>query len=417
MMSLRDWFEHCADLWKGRKKVDLNVKADELDSALGPWSEGSRRDAVAHVEKLGRMASFKGKDAHPSSPEGQAYRFMQDMVKVARRKTVSRPVLSGEDTLEGPLDSKTLKHHAERWASHNDRLEHVPRGSEIDFGDGSARVLKPQSRAEARPVQFRTNTVSQRIKHMTGRGVKDLYASDDDLATIHTGVERAIAAGKVSPKSANRYSVMREAIKLNRERHKESYPGLDFKPSYASFDTESLRVMSAGIEHLHETGFSEAKSRLAPTLSSAVESHSVHPHSSRQGSIRRRATTTPYPNLHPFGSIEFKKQEQGILNEQRVVDRRRAGKAAQLMKPAAAPKAPKSSTPAAAEAPSWKAPASWDEYKTRSEAGEDFETRFKADPKLRSQIEGMNPRRQRVLKSLDGTALFNLWKAWRTEGQ
>lgn len=410
MHTIRSWFDYCADLWKGRKPIDFEAKAKELDEAMPRPDGRSWQTAVEHARTIPRNTALKHVDAHPDSPEGMSRDFWRATLRhaVNRRHSVG-PILAKQSTLNEPIDHPTLKHYSMTWSNHLDRIDNVSRGALLnEEGSDAARALVSPYAKTARPQQFRSNIVARRVKYMKAQGHQSPFMTDDDLATIHVGVERAIQAGKVSTDQANRYHVMRDAVKIHRAAVRADNPELDLKTSYAAFDTGALKAMREGVEHLHEAGFTDAKHRLGPVLSSALESHSEHPFGSNAAkNVRNRTAATEYPHLHPIGSLEFQKQTSSLKAAYRRYDKVRADSSALP--------APQKAPAAAPEAPAWQEPKSWSEYKDRESAGEDFEAHFKREPALRSRLEGMNPRRQKVQKAFDTAAMLDALLSWRKE--
>lgn len=394
MSRLGTWYERCALLWKARKPRNSADLASELDRTLGPSSYGDRSVAAQHYEKFGRRASL-GLGSHPEgSPERMAHGFAREVFKLNRGKSKSFVVNSHQDTLSKPIDQAHIDHYAEHWATHNDILEHAPAGMASESFEGMRTLVGHKGR----PVQMRTNTVFRRIKHMKGQGHANPYATMDDMRTIHTGVERAIQAGKVSTEDANRYHVMRHAVKLLHNRHAESYPGLEFKPSYAAMDTAALRAMKAGVEHLHETGFSDAKQRLGGMLGSAIESHGKHPFFESSAAAKKRSVAIPYPALHEIGSDHHTRQQGHIDRFLKRVSRNREDKELKSVRQEAEAKE-KAKAP---EPKQFEMPASYDEFRARQDRGEKF------DPQV---VTRMEMERRRGMKK----SLLADWKAWRGE--
>lgn len=375
MSRLSAWLEQCSTLWKARKPADLNALAQQMDETLGPWSEGNRADAIKHVERIGRRAATTMRGAVPGTPEHDAHRFMMDLYRLNTTKRTSHAILPSGDTLKEPADKAHIAHYGNQWADHFDTL----------------------SRA--------TNTNGAISKRARMIGPQHVITSHD-LGVLSAGVSRAVHLGRVSTEGANRFHVMHQALKVAEQRHPESYPGTPFKPSYAALDTGALETMRVGAEHVHEMGFSADKERLTSVLDSAIAAHKEHPFAPRSTKYRPRVIAG-YPSLHPIGSDAHRKQGMSIALRNAALDRRHE---------TPAPKAPKATPVSAAEAsPKFAEPTSWDEYKQRQESGEDFESHFKRDPGLRSRMEGLNPRRQKVQKAFDAQLLLRSWYSWREE--
>lgn len=385
MSRLSSWYERCAFLWKGRPRKDPNEMVASMEQMLGASKYGDRAAAAKHYQAFGPKAS-RSFGSHPEgSNERMAFEFSREVLGLNRRKGTQRL----GDSLTSPIDQAHIEHHGETWAAHNNVLEHVPRADETEEG---ARAL------QGHKFQSRSLKVQRRIKHMAGQGHAEPYATMDDLNTIHTGVERAIHAGKVPTADANRYHVMRHAIKLNHARHSETYPGLPFKPSFAAMDTAALRTMKTGVDHLDETGFREAKQRLGGMLGSAVESHSVHPFEDSATRLAlRHSVAMSYPALHEIGSPAHAKQQKATDKFMARVDRSRMApsRKAELKQK----KTEEKSKEAAKNAP-LEMPSSYDEFRQRQDSGESF------DPKVVARME-----MQRRMKK----SLFAEWKSWRGE--
>lgn len=409
--------EELETIWKGRKPQtpeQLMDLAGRMDESLGKWPEdhGSRQAAVEHFVRLGRSGSLAQKDAKPGSPEHMAYKFATDQMRHARAAVVKRaPKLVSGDTLSGKIDKEHLEHYAGKWADHFDALEHAPRQvKEID-GEDVPVLPTPKSRqgsSAAKVFQRRPLIGEKQIKHMKSQGISHV-ASMDDFNIIHSGVERAINAGKVSEGDANRYAVMRSAFQTASKRHPENRPGLPFQPSYTSFDSGALRAMSAGLEHLDETGFREAKTRLAPVISGAMAAQAKHPMKERTpGWHRSKTMYTTYPDLHPIGSDAHQRQEVAFQTAVKNSDKRRNK----------TPGTPASASPASAPAVSKLAaaakevdlPASWDEYTKLRDAGKitDPQVHIKMERKRREEraAAAMN-------KSLASVKLLRSLAVWR----
>lgn len=391
MSRIGAWFDRCAILWKARKPKNPQDLAASMDKMLGPSSYGDRKVAAEHYAKHGRNTALTFGSHPEGSPERLAFEFARDSMKLSRAQSKTFVVKPHEDSLARPIDQEHIDHYAEKWASHNELLEHVPRGKELESG--------MRSMDGKTPVQMRTRTVSSRIQHMKKQGHKEPFATMDDLRTIHTGVEHAINSGKISTGDANRYHVMRHAVKLLSDRHAESYPGLPFKPSYAAMDTAALRVMKTGVEHLDETGFRETKQRLGGMLGSALESHDVHPTEyNSQKASHDKILRTPYPALHEIGSPEHERQQGYLKTFHARVGRSRNEADNKATYRAVAEKEQakaKATEPAPLEMPK-----SYQDFRDRQDRGETF------DPKVVAHME----RERRMKKSL-----FDDWKAWRGE--
>lgn len=398
MTSLSVWYDRCAFLWKSRQNKDPGEMAAKMDAKLGPSSYGDRKIAGGHYARIGpRKALAFG--SHPEgSPERLAYEFAKDVARFSRSNQVSVADSMHKDSLSTPIDSAHLKHYGSQWADHFDMLEHVPRGVETD--EGVRRM--PGMRT---PSQLRSTKVSARLKHMASQGHKDPFATMDDLQTIHTGVERAIQTGKVSTADANRYRVMRHAVGIAQNKHKETYPGLAFKPSYAAMDTTALRVMHEGVQHLHESGFLDAKNRLQGVLGSAIESHAVHPYiESTRKAQNNRSVALPYPGLHVMGSVQHKTQQAHLETFNERVERSRESKESKQSKievGAVPVQKPKEVAPAAESAPEM----TYEEMRERQDRGE------KVDPKIVNRLE---MEKRQAKKDLT-RSLISDWKLWRRE--
>lgn len=395
MLRFTSLFEDLLSLEKARKKVDLHKLASDMDSSLGPWPKemGARAEAVEHVLKFGRSQSLQLKDAAPGTPEHKAYTFVRDARAHAAKKSPavvsSRKASFGTDSLEGPIDKEHIDHYANVWSDHHFNLENKTSAKSTDAETGR---LVTRS---GRKIQARSLVVTRRMNHMSGAGAKDLIASSDDLDTIHSGVDRAIQAGKVPVADANRYHVMRATLKRAESRHKESYPGVPFKPSYASMDTAALRTMRTGLDHLHETGFAGARERLTPSVSAALASHDAHPFVDPS---RKSAAVTgfAYPALHKIGSTQHSGQQDAISRQRKRLDTARGFTSEPGPK-----SAPAKAAPAAAAPKELELPGSYDEYRSRVDRGEKFE------PAVHTRMEKLRieQRRASLNKSLASNAL------------
>lgn len=393
MSRLGNWYERCAILWKARtyKPKDPAGLASKMDSMLGPSSYGDRSEAAKHYGTHGAKAA-KTFGSHPEgSSERLAFEFSREIPKLARAQSKAWVVNPHKDTLTKPIDQDHIKHYGEHWATHNNLLEHSPSGKALEDGLRSVDGQKP--------YQMRSLKVMQRIKQMKSQGHAEPYATKDDLQTIHTGVERAIQAGKVPTSDANRYHVMRHAVKLLGDRHAESYPGLPFQPSYAAMDTAALRVMKTGVDHLHETGFNDAKKRLGGMLGSAIESHSTHPFmESGKKAAMHFTMAVPYPALHEIGSDHHTRQKSHLERFLKRVSSSREDKELKAVRAQAEAK----EKAKAAEPKPLEMPKSYEEFRERQDRGEAF------DPQVVTRME--MERRRNMKKSLLAD-----WKAWRGE--
>lgn len=408
MSRLQDLYSAFEDLWKGRKAMSadqLTELAGKMDASLGPWPKenGTRQDAVKHFLTFGRKGSLAHKNAAPGTPESMAYNFATDQMKHARANVTKRaPSLSAGDTLTGAIDKDHIDHYATHWATHFDILDHAPRMTkEVD--DEAMPVMPGTNKVQ----QLRTVTGQRRIKHMKSQGQSHAFTMDD-LNTIHTGVERAIQTGKVKESDANRYHVMRAAMHKVHKMHPDSHPGLPFEPSLASVDTTALKVMHAGIEHLDDTGFREAKSRLGPALSSAVASHEAFPYSSGgRKAAERRAVSVNYPDLHRMGSLEHTKQATLMQAHLNRVGRSRGTKETKQFEQQQVAKveAKKTAQEAAKKGPDL--PASWEEYTQLRDAGKI------TDPAVHTEMERRRRAERAMAKSFAAVRLLKDLKDWR----
>lgn len=411
MSLLRAWHDRCAALFKARKPAALSDVAARLDEHFGPWPEhmGSRADAVAHVEAIGRAKALGLSDALPGTPEHKAYTFVTDQKRYARANSARLPVRQG-DSLTGPIDQTHITHYAGQWATHNRRLEHSPRGKPLEVAGSDGEVMTLRRNIHSRkPMQFRVPTVERRMAHMRAAGHAEPFATSDDLRTLHAGVQHAIHAGAVSEADANRYHVMRAAMTIVENDHPESYPGLPFKPSWAAMDTGALRAMHAGAEHLGHAGFADAKERLVPVLRSALSAHDAHPFLTTTSEGR---VAVPYPSLHPIGS---KKHQVQAMSRSRLFA---AADSAQGHAPELTAQASSKPAVKAAAAPESEPAApsmTWEEYRARSERGE------KIDDATRNRLEKEQYEKRKaakaaqVEKAFAAASLLKAFRAWRRE--
>lgn len=404
MSRLHSWYEHCAELWKGRKRVDLSDLAGRMDADLGAWPSemGSRAEAASHAQRLGVSNRTVGalKDAVPGTDEHKVHQFFKDAASYARRKTVRNPVVMGGDTLTGEIDKPHLEHFTAMFADHHSALDFVPNkagGASWTLNGGAMRV--------------RTMGVRRRNQAMHTAGHSPVHTMDD-LDTLHTGVEHAIKAGKVDVAHANRYHVMRGALRRVAATWADQYPNDKFMPSWGAMDTTALRVMRTGADHLDATGFGEAKARLQPVLDAAIAAHEAHP--LRQRTDRKGAkdvSAHDYPGLHKIGSDSYWKQMSQVAGDSRRRDSRRGAATSEIDAASHVPaaiKAPAKPAPAA-EAPAFKEPSSYDEYKQRVEAGEKFE------PGLTMKMERQRMLERRTRKSFAAHTFYKAWLDWRGE--
>jgi hypothetical protein len=391
-------YSHLEDLWKARKPKSADQILEtvkDMESSLGPWGEehGSRAEAVAHYLEHGRMNAVKlHKDAPVGTPQAKAAKLASDLRGWARVGKIKKLDATG-DTLQD-LDDEHLKAHSSSWANHHDLMDNASPGSmEIEKRTGTT--------FGNRPVQLRSNLVNQRIKYMQAQGHREPFASLEDLKTLNVGVERAVNAGRLTTGQANRFRVMNAAVGILHRSHKDSGSTLPFQPSYAAMDTGALEAMKVGAEHLDEMGFPEHKARLAPLLSSAVESHAKHGFIPYDRARRDRSIAVAYPNLHPIGSPEHLRQKDVYGGIQNQATRRRGAPAKQS--PVAAPVVP------AAPAAPVEIPKSHEEYMATLAPGQ------KPDPIMTTKIE----RNMRALKSakiekaFNTAVLFKSWQSWR----
>lgn len=418
MNRLQAWYDRCVDLWKASKRASVEQLGDiarQMDEAHGPWKTeglGTRSEAVKHYHEMGRKKALAlGPTAGPETPERRAYEFARDLARHSRRQQIARPVQTSGDTLPGAIDKPHLDHYASRWASHNALLENVPRGQATTINGVETRILAA-GKHKNRPVHHvRAPLVHKRMKMMSAGGSEPTFTMDD-LKTIHSGVERAIHAGKVPVQSANRYHVMRQAMQIVHDQHHDpDYPAaVPFKPSYAALDTESLKVMHTGVQHLDEQGFGEAKARLSPILDHAVKSHHEHPYFS-SGAPRHTGhhrVSLSYPDLHSIGSLPHQKQLAAEASRIKSVESRRTTTGGTSLdvapsKPADAPK------PVQETAPKPEMPSSYDEYRSRLSAGEKF------DPSVMLSMEKLRRIKKSLTTALGSADLLKAWKAWRRE--
>lgn len=415
MSTLRGWYEHCAELWKGRKRVDLTELAGSMDEALGAWPAemGSRADAASHAQKLGVSNRTFGalKDAAPGTPEHKVHQFFKDAASYARRKSLRRPVVASGDSLTGEIDKQHLSHYAGLYANHHADIDFIDQRNKFE-GRAKSSVQKPTGEVVA--VRLRARRVSNRNALIGAAGHNPIHTMDD-LDVLHAGAEHAIRSGAVSAPHANRYRVMREAMQRVSRTWSESYPNDKFEPSWGAMDTTALRVMRAGVDHLDAAGFTGAKSRYQPLLDAAISAHEKVPFRPRdQRKHAKNDTTSEYPYLHPIGSEAYWKQHSQLTADSARTDRRRKRQTQGVDAAAHVPAAVKTAKPSApaASAPetaSVKEPASYDEYKQRVEAGEKFEAG------LTMKMERQRMLERRTRKSFAAHTFYKAWQTWRGE--
>lgn len=407
MTRLRSWHEHCASLFKARKPAKLTDVAARLDEHFGPWPQemGSRAEAAAHVESIGRAKALTLAGSAPGTPEHKAHTFVTDQKKFARAHSSRNAVPAFNDTLTGPIDKDHVEHYSNLWATHNTLLEHSDRGKKIEVAneDGDAVQMRTVPRGRA-PMQLRTYTTALRVKAMRAAGHAEPFATPDDLKTLHAGVEHAIHSGAVSESDANRYHVMRAAVGKVERQHADAYPGLPFKPSWAAMDTGALRAMRAGADHLHHAGFPDAKDRLGSVLSSALDSHDKHPFTPKLGDENR---SRPYPALHRIGSKQHQLQERSWAQSMATLDKRRGIASEQPATPT-----PAKTAQAAAPKPI-ELPASYADYKSRSDRGETFAPEVHTKMERMRMQERQAAKAAKVEKAFSGATLYKALLAWR----